>query len=152
VKEESDMAERKTRKGHHTVTPGMVVPGVSRLIDFLKKVLDAVEVDRMTGPNGHIMHAEVTIGDSLVMLGEPTDAYPATPCMLTVYVDDVDARYKLALAEGATSVREPADQFYGDRTAGVRDPSGNTWWLHAFVEEVSKEEMERRLAAMMPKG
>lgn len=97
---------------------------------------------------GAIMHAEVRIGDSRVMMGEPPCGIQPIPACLHLYVEDTDAVYRRALAAGATSVREPADQFYGDRNAGVKDPSGNSWWITTHVEDVSPEEMERRHAEM----
>ena len=144
------MSQSKLPPGHHTVTPGMVVPGVPRLIEFLAEAFGGVQEQRYDGPNGHVMHAEVRIGDSVVMMGEPIEGFPPMPCMLAVYVDDVDATYRRALDAGAKSLEEPADQFYGHRTARIEDPSGNKWSIHTVVEEVSEEEMNRRMAAMTP--
>jgi PhnB protein len=141
------MAVRPIPEGYHTVTPYLVVPGVPELIEFLKQAFDARETGRFAGPDGTIMHAEVRIGDSPVMMGEPAGGVQPIPAMLHLYVEDVDAAYRRALAAGATSVREPADQFYGDRSAGVKDCFGNQWWMATHVEDVSPEEMERRAAA-----
>jgi PhnB protein len=102
----------------------------------------------MTMPNGQIVHAEVKIGDSVVMMADPMDGWEPTPSMLTVYVEDVDATYRRAIAAGAAPLQEPADQFFGHRTASVRDPSGNRWTMHKVIEEVSPEEMARRMAAV----
>jgi PhnB protein len=146
------MSSQKLPDGHHTVTPGMVVPGVARLIDFLKQAFDGVELGRLAMPNGHVAHAEVKIGDSVVMMGEAMGEFKPMPCMLSVYVDDVEASYRRALEAGATSLQEPADQFYGHRTARVQDPSGNHWSIHKVIEDVSMEECARRMAAMMGKG
>jgi PhnB protein len=142
------MKSQKIPEGHHSVTPGMVVPGVPRLIDFLKEVFDGVETVRFAMPDGHVAHAEVKIGDSVVMMGEPMGEFKPMPCMLSVYVDDVDATYRRAVAAGGESLEAPADQFYGHRTARVKDPSGNQWSIHTVIEEISNEEMERRMAAM----
>jgi PhnB protein len=142
------MSSKKRPEGHHSVTPGMVVPGVARLIDFLKQAFDGSEITRFAMPDGHIAHAEVKIGDSVVMMGEPLGEFKPMPCMLSVYVDDVDDAYRRAVAAGATSLQEPRDQFYGHRVARVQDPSGNQWSIHTVVEDVSQEEMERRMGAM----
>ena len=101
----------------------------------------------MAGADGAIRHGEVEIGDSRVMLADATNESPAVPAMLHLYVEDVDAVYRAALEAGAESVREPTDQFYGDRMAGVNDAFGNQWWIATHVEDVSAEEMERRQAA-----
>ncbi len=93
------------------------------------------------------MHAEMTIGDSRIMLGQPAPGQE-THAMIHLYLPDTDATYKRALAAGATSVREPADQFYGDRSAGVRDEFGNQWYIATHIEDVSPEEMDRRMAKM----
>jgi PhnB protein len=136
-------------EGYHTVTPYLTVRGVAKLMDFLKRSFGAVEKERMTQPDGRIMHAEVRIGDSVVMMGEPADESSLMPGAIHVYVEDVDTIYRRALQAGATSLRAPEDQFYGDRSAGVRDPSGNVWWIATHKEDVSPEEMKRRAEAFM---
>jgi PhnB protein len=130
--------------GYHAVTPYLVVDGAETLLDFVKKAFGADETVRMPGPDGRIGHAEVKIGDSIVMLGDAWEEAPARPSTLHLYVVDSDATYNLALEAGGESVREPEDQFYGDRMAGVRDPVGNTWWISTHVEDVSDDEMRRR--------
>jgi PhnB protein len=136
--------------GFHTVTPYLVTRGVARLIEFLTGAFGAVERDRTVDGSGRIMNAIVQIGDSMVMMGEGSDKYPVVSTSLHLYLPDADETYRRALEAGATSVRPPADQFYGDRTAGVQDPSGNTWWISTRVEAVSPEEMERRLRELPP--
>ncbi len=136
---------RPIPQGYHSVSPYLVVDGAAKLIDFVKHTFDAVENARMEGPQGRISHAEVKIGDSIVMLSDSTPEYKAMPSMLYVYIDDVDAVYKRALQAGGTSVSEPKNQFYGDRSAGVRDPLGNHWGIATNIEEVSPEEMQRRM-------
>jgi uncharacterized glyoxalase superfamily protein PhnB len=144
------MAAVKPRPaGYHSVTPYLIVRGARDVIAFLERALGAVQLGPpMEGPNGTVMHAEVRIGDSPVMLSDASAEYPAMPALLHVYVDEeVDVVYQRALLAGATSVRQPADQFYGDRSATVRDASGNLWSLANHVEDVSPEEIERRAKA-----
>jgi PhnB protein len=136
-------------EGYHTLTPYIVVPGVAKLIDFLKEAFDAKELHRMAGPDGRIMHAELRIGDSPLMLGEPMGEWKAMPCLIYLYVEDTDAFYHRALKAGATSMMEPADQFYGDRNAGVKDAAGNLWWIATHKEDVAPEEMKKRSEAAM---
>jgi PhnB protein len=136
-------------EGYHTLTPYLVVEGAARLIDFLKAAFDAKETERMAAPGDRIGHAEVRIGDSVVMLGDAHGEHKPLQAMLYVYVDDADATYRRALAAGATSVQEPADQFYGDRSGGVRDPVGNLWWIATHVEDVPPAELKRRAQAAM---
>lgn len=140
------MATNTAPPGNHTITPYLVVPGVPALIDFLKAVFGAAELERIARPDGTVMHAEVRIGDSLVMMAEATGEHSPMPAMLYVYVDDVDAAFGRAVAAGATSLREPSDQFYGDRKGGVADAFGNQWWIATRKENVSPEEIARRAA------
>ena len=134
-------------KGFGTVTPFLTVTDAAKLIDFLQQAFAAQVHFRMDAPDGSVRHAEVKIGDSMVMIGQ-VQAGQEMHSMLHLYVPDTDALYHAALAAGATSIREPADQFYGDRSAGVRDLWGNQWWMATHVEDVSQAEMERRMAAM----
>ena len=133
--------------GYATVTPFLCAADAAKLIDFLKQAFAAEVTFRMDRPDGAVAHAEVKIGDSKVMIGQPAPGQE-TQAMLHLYVPDTDAVYARAIAAGATSIREPADQFYGDRSGGVRDISGNQWWIATHVEDVTPEEMERRMAAM----
>lgn len=135
--------------GFRTVTPYLHIEGADRFIDFLKQAFDAQETYRLDTPRG-IGHAQVRIGDSMVMISEKcdTDAWSATPSSLYLYVPDTDAVYKKAIAAGATSVMAPADQFYGDRSAGLRDAFGNTWWIGTHIEDVPPEEIARRAKAV----
>ena len=130
--------------GYHCVSPYLTVTGVAKLIEFLQAVFDATVVERMTRPDGSMGHCEVRIGDSIVMMGEPPDPSKVRPSNLYVYVPDVDATYRRALEHGARSEREPTDQFYGDRSGGFIDASGNTWWIATHKEDVSPDEIQRR--------
>ena len=134
--------------GFHSVTPYLVVGGVAGVIDFMKEAFGAEETHpRMTRPDGAVMHAEVKVGDSILMMGEPVGSFGPMPGCFYLYVEDTDAVYRRALGAGATSVMEPADQFYGDRNAGVKDPSGTLWWIATHIEDVPPEELARRAAA-----
>ncbi len=132
--------------GFHAVMPYLVVNGAPGLIEFLKKTFGAQETERMNRPDGTIAHAEVKIGDSMVMLSDATPEYKPIPSMLYMYVRETDAVYDRALRAGASSLMAPADQFYGDRNAMVKDPSGNTWCIATHVEDVPADELRRRAA------
>jgi len=134
-------------EGYHTVSPYIVIPGVAKLIDFAKQAFGAAEVFSSKRPDGTIMHAEVKIGDSIIMMGEAQGGGKNFPAMLHLYMEGVDAVYQRAIQAGAKSLREPADQPYGDRSGGVEDPFGNQWWISTHVENVSTEELEQRMKA-----
>ena len=133
-------------EGYHTVTPYLIIPDVKGLITFAEEAFGARDAHTIPDNEGRIMHAEMRIGDSVIMMGQSNENFPPMPAMLHLYLEDVDGAYERALAAGATSTREPQNEFYGDRTAGVQDAYGNQWWLAAHVEEVSEEEMERRMS------
>ena len=139
-----DMGVQPQPEGYHTVNPYLVVSGAGELIEFLQNTFDGKVKERFDMEDGRVSHAEVWVGDSIVMMGEPTDRTERQPAHLYVYVSDTDETYDRALKGGAVSLKEPEDQFYGDRTAGVKDAFGNVWWLATHVEDVSAEEMQRR--------
>ena len=141
------MAVKPIPEGYATFTPYYVVEGASDFIEFLKKAFGAQEIYRFPAPGGKLGHAEVRVGTSVVMLADTTAEYGASRMNAYLYVPDVDATYKKAVAAGAQSKREPSNQFYGDRVATVMDRWGNTWSIGTHVEEVSPEEMERRMKA-----
>ena len=141
------MAVKPIPDGYHTITPYMLVENVAEYLDFLAKAFGAEETERMTLPDGSVMHAEAKIGDSRVMMGGARDEWPAMPMFLYLYVPDSDASYQRALQAGCTSLQEPKDEFYGDRTSGVKDPFGNLWWFGTHQEDVPSEEIARRAAA-----
>jgi PhnB protein len=115
-------------KGHHTVTTCVSVKGALNVLDFVTQVLGAKIVKKNVNDDGALMHAEVKIGDTRIMLGEVSQGSPM-PAMFYVYVADCDAIYKKAIKSGAESIRPPADQFYGDRSGAVRDKAGNQWFF-----------------------
>jgi uncharacterized glyoxalase superfamily protein PhnB len=142
------MAINAVPPGYHSVTPSLTVKGAAKLIEFLKEAFEAEEAFRMPGPDGEIMHAEVRIGDSMVMLDDPMEQSP-TASSLFLYVTDVDRVYQRAVKAGATSISEPANMFWGDRMARVKDGFGNHWSIATHVEDVPPQEMQKRAEAAM---
>jgi PhnB protein len=141
------MSASPVPEGYHTVTPYLVVPEVEALIAFLEHVLGARAIEKIPGEDGKIRHGEVRIGDSVVMMGRASEPSQACKSMLYVYLADADATHARALAAGAKEVQAPADQFYGDRTAAFLDPAGNSWWIATRREQLSSEEITRRMNA-----
>ena len=149
------MAVKPVPEGYHSVTPYLIVKGASRAIEFYKKAFGATEVMRFPGPNGTIAHAEIKIGDSHVMLadeGQGNYRSPETmggsPVSLMIYLPDVDKTFKQAISNGAKEARPVEDQFYGDRSGTLVDPFGHVWTVSTHKEDVSPEEMQRRMSAM----
>lgn len=133
--------------GHHSLTPGFAVPNAGKVIGFLEQAFGAKVLERYDAPDGKVGHAELLIGDSVVMLGDAIHDAPM-PASLSYYVpngDSVDATYKRALEAGATSINEPKNQFYGYRSACVRDAGGNRWTICAVVEQLTQDEIVRRM-------
>lgn len=128
-------------EGYHTVVPYLLVDDVGGQLAFVEQAFGA----RVTMQSEE--HADVQIGDSHVMMGQARGEWQALPAMLYLYVSDTDATYAQALEAGGVSLQEPKDMYYGDRNAGVRDPSGNMWWIATHVEDVSPEEIQTRAAA-----
>ncbi len=124
----STMEKVSVPEGYQTVMPYLIVPNAAQFMDFLQKVFQAEEKFRTARENGSIMHAEMIIGDSTLMLAEATKEWSAQPAGLYIHVANADDTYRTALAQGATSLMEPADQPYG-RSGGVKDPFENTWWV-----------------------
>ena len=135
-------------RDYHTVTPDLVVDGAAQLLEFMVDVLGGAEMMSLPGPDGRLGHAEVRIGDSVVMLADAPTPGDVMPAMLHLYVEDSEALYKRAMDRGATSLREPTTEFYGDRMAGVQDAFGNKWYFATHVEDVSDDEMARRAAEL----
>ena len=144
------MAVKPIPEGYHTVTPLLSVRGAARLIDFLKKAFGATEIYRFPSPDGSVMHAELKIGDSVVMLGDAADEqHPPMPVALYLYVDDAEATYRKALDAGGESIGAPEDMFWGDRVATIKDFAGNKWWIATHVEDVASDELSRRAQQAM---
>jgi uncharacterized glyoxalase superfamily protein PhnB len=144
------MAVKPIPEGYRTVTPYLIVSDADRLLQFVKTAFNAQVTDEFRRPDGTLMHADVTIGDSHVMMGQANEKWRSMPGSLHLYVPDVDATYQAALRAGGKSVQDVSTQFYGDRSGGVEDPAGVTWWIATHVEDVSREEMERRMKGMQP--
>lgn len=120
--------------GYNSVSPYLVVADANATIDFLQKAFDAVEIRRFAGPDGRVMHAEVRIDDTVLMLADGSPGWPAIPAHVHVYVADVDESYRRALAAGGFSVQEPVKKEDADRRGGVRDAGGSTWWIATLVD------------------
>jgi PhnB protein len=144
-------------KGYHTATPYLVMKGAADAIEFYKKAFGAKEMVRMPGPGGSVMHAEIKIGDSPIMLADEVPqighrgphALGGTPVTIVLYVKDVDTLAAQAIAAGATVQRPVIDQFYGDRSGTFADPFGHVWMIATHIEDVPPEEMRKRMQAMM---
>lgn len=151
------MAVKPIPDGYHSVTPYLIVKGGASAIDFYKKAFGAKELLRFPGPGGALMHAEIQIGDSPIMLADEMPGMPhrspkslgGTPVSIMLYVEDADAVFNRAVAAGATVQRPVVDQFYGDRSGTLEDPFGHVWTVGTHKEDVSSEEMKKRSEAMM---
>jgi PhnB protein len=149
------MSVKPIPEGYHSVTPYLIVKGAAKAIDYYKKVFGATEIMRMPGPNGTVMHAEIKIGDSVIMLADEQqgnfrspEGLGGSPVSLMVYVEDVDKTFKQAISSGAKETRAVQDQFYGDRSGNLVDPFGHVWTVATHKEDVSEAEMQRRMSAM----
>jgi uncharacterized glyoxalase superfamily protein PhnB len=149
--EHEDAMTHHVPNGFHTVTPFILVKHADRVIDFLQRAFGASEIYRLKHEDGTVWHAQVKIDDSMIMLGDVQDQYPSMPSSIFLYLPDADAAYQSALKAGGISIMPPEDQFYGDRSGGVRDPVGNMWWIGTHIEDVSHGEMDRRAAKEMQK-
>jgi PhnB protein len=145
--------------GYHTVTPYLIISGAARAIEYYKKAFGASEIMRHASPDGRVGHAEIKIGDTRLMLA---DEFPemgvkspstigGTPVGLCIYVPNVDALFNQAVAAGGKVERPLQDQFYGDRTGTLIDPFGHKWTIATHIEDVTPEELEKRMVAAMKK-
>lgn len=137
--------------GYHTVTPYLMVKDADRFVDFMAAVFGARVTEQILQPDGSPGHTELKVGDSVIMLSGATAGRPPTPVMLHLYVEDVDAAFERAVRAGGKIVAPPADQFYGDRSGGVIEPSGNTIWIATHIEDVGPDELQRRANAARAK-
>ena len=143
-------------EGHRTVTPYLAIKDAARALEFYKRAFGATESYRLAMPDGRIGHAEIRLGDSLIMLSDEFPEYGGTapetlggsPVNLHLYVEDVDAFVKRAVDAGAKERKPVADQFYGDRSGQLEDPFGHLWWVATHKEDVAPEEMQKRVQAM----
>ena len=149
------MSVKPIPEGYHSVTPYLIVKGAAKAIDYYKKVFGATETMRIPGPNGTVMHAEIKIGDSVIMLADEQqgnfrspEGLGGSPVSLMVYVEDVDKTFKQAISSGAKETRAVQDQFYGDRSGNLVDPFGHVWTVATHKEDVSEAEMQRRMSVM----
>ncbi|WP_232664455.1 VOC family protein [Pseudonocardia sp. TRM90224] len=133
-------------EGYTAITPWIIGPDTNGMIDYLTRAFGGVEIGRVVGEDGFIGHAEVRIGDAMVMLFDSRPDWPATPAFLRLYVEDADATHRGAVEEGGTSVTEVTHLAFGDRVGRVRDPFGNLWWIQTRVENVTEAEMIARFA------
>ncbi|MFI9255693.1 VOC family protein [Streptomyces sp. NPDC053069] len=141
------MAVAPIPEGYTAVTPWIISADTAALIDFLKRAFGAEELGRMVGPGGRIEHAEVRIGDAVVMMFDRhSPDWPHTPAHLRLFVEDADAVYRQAVEAGATPVTEVTHLAFGDRVGRVRDPLGNLWWIQTHIEDVTPEELRRRFS------
>lgn len=152
------MAVHFQPEGYHTLTPYIILRDASAAIDFYKKIFHAQEILRIPGPNGSVGHAELKIGDSMIMMGEemPAMGHKApqtvggTPIGLVIYVKNVDAVFNAAVAAGAKVLKPVENQFYGDRMGGIEDPFGHHWYIGTHMEDLSPEELAKRAEKACP--
>jgi len=141
--------------GYHTATPYLIVKGAAKAIEFYKQAFGATEVERMEMPDGKIAHAEIKIGDSIIMLGDEAPQHGTrgpkslggSPCGLYLYVENVDETFNRAITAGATVTMAVKDQFYGDRNGSLVDPFGHTWYVATRQENLSMDEIRQRVPA-----
>jgi PhnB protein len=137
-------------EGYHSLTPYLIVDRAPELLDFLVRAFDAEVKMKMEGPGGTLGHCELRIGNSMLMLGSAREQWKPMPACIYLYVEDADAVFAKVLAAGATQLAPLQDQFYGDRSGGVTDLSGNQWWIATHKEDMSQAELQRRAATAKP--
>ena len=144
------MAAKPVPDGYHTVTPYLTVRDAPKVIEFLQQAFGAkISHEPIKRPDGTIMHAQVTVGDSPIMIGEESEMAKPTTSSLYLDVPDVDSVYQRAVKAGGNTVMEPTDMFYGDRSGAVKDPSGNSWFIATHKEDVAPQELAKRAEAFL---
>jgi len=146
--------------GHRTVAPYLAIKNAAAALEFYKQGFGAVETYKLIVPDGRVGHAEIRLGDSLIMLsdefpefgGKAPEALGGSPVSIHLYVEDVDAFVKKAVAAGARELKPVANQFYGDRSGQLQDPFGHLWWVATHKEDVASDEMQRRVRALFAKA
>ncbi|HZR82198.1 MAG TPA: VOC family protein [Candidatus Binatia bacterium] len=139
---------RPIPKGYHTVTPSLIQADSRQTIEFCKKAFGAKLLMKLEAPDGKIAHAEIQVGDSILMLNDPMGDVGPQPASLYLYVEDADKTFAKAVKAGGAVVMQPQDMFWGDRFGSVTDPAGNRWSIASRREEVAPREMKKRAAAM----
>jgi PhnB protein len=150
------MTAKAVPDGHHTVTPYLAIQNAVQALEFYKRAFGAVEIFRLMMPDGRLGHAEIKLGDSIIMMADEFPEYGGkapptlggTPVNIHLYVDDVDAFVKKAVAAGATERKPIKDQFYGDRSGQLEDPYGHQWWVATHKEDIAPDEMQKRVQRM----
>jgi PhnB protein len=131
-------------EGYHTVTPYLSVPNAASLIAFLVGAFEALEVERHAMPDGRIINAQIRVGNSMMLIADSPSGREPAPATFYMYVSDVDAAYLKAVSAGGVAIKEPYDEFYGDRIAAVEDPAQNRWFFASHREDMSEEELVKR--------
>jgi PhnB protein len=152
------MSVKAIPAGHHTASPYLAIKNAAEALEFYKKAFGANEIYKLMMPDGRLGHAEMRVGDSIIMMADEFPEYggkaPQTlggsPVSIYLYVEDVDAFFKKALAAGAKERKPVMDQFYGDRSGQLEDPFGHLWWVATHKEDVAPEEIQKRAEAMFP--
>jgi len=153
------MAAKPIPDGYHTATPYLIVKGAAEALDYYKRAFGAVELFRMADPTGKVGHAEIKIGDSIIMLADEhpemgfrgPESLGGSPIGIMLYVEDVDTRFNKAIAAGGKLLKPLQDQFYGDRSGSLTDPFGHVWTIATHKEDIAAEEIGRRAAEFMKK-
>ncbi|MBC8357288.1 MAG: VOC family protein [Planctomycetes bacterium] len=151
------MSVKAQPDGYHSITPYLIANDAAAAIEFYETAFGATELMRLPGPGGKVMHAEIKIGDSPIMLADEfpemgirsAKSFGGSPVSILIYTEDVDAMFAQAIAAGATETKPLADQFYGDRSGTVEDPFGHTWTIATHTEDLTPEEIDRRFQEMM---